>query len=134
MIKAGFIVAYFDGAVVAGGANCGIGGTIFCTNSSVYRWFFNCGEGSNTKEELLGAWATLTLSKLLDLQFIQVLGDSKVVIDWLEQKGKLQAINIEAWKRRIKDLIPTFQCIHFHHIFRESNKVVDQMSKKSLSQ
>jgi ribonuclease HI len=133
LMKAGFSLAYFDGAVVAGGFNCGVGGTIICTNSSVYRWFLNCGEGSNTKAELLGAWATLTIAKLLDLQFIQVLGDSKVIIDWLEQKGKLQAINIEAWKRRIKDLIPTFQCIHFHHIFRESNRVVDQMSKQALS-
>lgn len=61
------------------------------------------------------------------------MGDSKVVIDWLDQKGRLQVVSIEAWKRRIKELIPTFQCIHFHHIFRESNRVADQMSKIALS-
>lgn len=133
MIRTGYSAAFFDGAAIVGGTNCGAGGTILCSDSLVYRWFLNCGEGSNTKAELLGAWGTLTLAKLLDLQLIQLMGDSKVVIDWLDQKGRLQVVSIEAWKRCIKELIPTFQRIHFHHIFRESNRVADQMSKIALS-
>jgi ribonuclease HI len=85
------------------------------------------------KSELLGVWATLTIAKLLDLQYIQVLGDSKVVIEWLDQKGKLQAINIEGWKSRIKDMIPTFKGIYFQHIFREANGEADQLSKQALT-
>jgi ribonuclease HI len=133
LIKDGYSVAYFDGAAIAGGSNCGAGGTIICATSQVFRWFLNCGEGTNTKAELLGAWGTLTLAKMLDLHCIQVMGDSKVIIDWLDQKGRLQAINIEAWKRHIEELIQTFQSIQFHHIFRETNKIVDQMSKRALT-
>jgi hypothetical protein len=84
MIKESYSVAFFDGVAVTGGSNCGTGGTIMCINSSFYRWFLNCGEGPNTKEELLGAWGTLTLAKLLDHHFIQIMGDSKVIIEWLD--------------------------------------------------
>jgi hypothetical protein len=78
-------------------------------------------------------WATLIITKLLDIHYIQVLGDSKVVIEWLDQRGKLQAINIEGWKTIIKDLIPTFKGIYFQHIFREANGEADHMSKQALS-
>jgi len=42
---------------------CGAGGVIKTPNSIVYRWFINCGSGTNTKEELMGVWATLILAK-----------------------------------------------------------------------
>jgi ribonuclease HI len=131
--RTGYAIAFFDGAASAGGFNCGAGGAIKCPNSQAYRWFFNCGDGTNTKAELLGAWATLTISKLLNLQYIQVLGDSKVVIQWLKQEGNLQTINTEGWKSRIKDLISTFKGLHFQHIFREANGEVDQLSKQALT-
>jgi ribonuclease HI len=70
----------------------------------------------------VGAWASLSIAKLLDIQHIQVLGDSKIVIEWLKQNGNLQAINIEGWKRRIRDPVSSFQGINFQHIFRESNE------------
>jgi ribonuclease HI len=101
-------------------------------NALDVRWIFNCGEGSNTKAELVGAWATFAIAKLLDIHHIQILGDSKVVVDWLEQKGNLQAINIEGWKRRIRDLATSFQGTSFQHIFRESNEEADKLSKQAL--
>ena len=127
----GYALTFFDRVALAGGSNCGAGGAIKCPNSQANRWFFNYGDGTNTKAELLGAWATLTITKLLDLHYIQVLGDSKVVIQWLKQKGVLQTNNIEVWKSRIKELIPTFKGIHFQHIYREVNGEVDQLSKQA---
>jgi ribonuclease HI len=64
---------------------------------------------------------------------MQVLGDSKVVIQWLKQEGNLQTISTEGWKRRIKELISTFKNIHFQHIFREANGEADQLSKQALT-
>jgi len=61
------------------------------------------------------------------------LEDSKVIIDWLNTKGNLQAINVEAWKTRIKEQMPTFQGINFQHIYRESNKEADLLSKRALT-
>jgi len=59
----------------------GTGGIIKIGENTSYRWTFNCGLGSNTRAEILGAWATLTLAYRLDLAQLQVLGDSNTVID-----------------------------------------------------
>jgi ribonuclease HI len=124
--------ACFDGATQTGGKQCGAGGVIKTPDLSVYRWFFNCGEGSNTRAELLGVWATLTLATHLSLQKLQVLGDSKVVIEWLTNRGRLQASAIEGWKLRTKELLKNFQEISFQHIFREFNKEADHLSKQAI--
>jgi len=48
----------------------------------------NCGEGTNTKAELMGEWVALFIAKYLDILDIQLLEDSKVIIDWLKKKSK----------------------------------------------
>jgi hypothetical protein len=51
--------------------------------------------------ELLGSWDTLFLTNLLALPKIQILGDSKVIIDWLNEKSELRVSSLEGWKKRI---------------------------------
>jgi len=86
-----------------------------------------------------------TIYILLVLQFIcscpsrlhfdelQILGDFRIIIDWLKNRGDLQAILLLAWKDRIRLIKPTFKKINYTHIFREHNKVVDQLSKTTLN-
>jgi ribonuclease HI len=50
------------------------------------RWHINGGSGTNSKAELLGAWVTLTIAKLWNITKLKILGDSKVIIDWLNNK------------------------------------------------
>jgi ribonuclease HI len=111
---------------------CGDGGVIKQPDQEVIKWHINCGMDTNTKDELFGAWMTLTLAKLWDITRLQVMGDSKVIIDWLNQKANLHAIDIEGWKRRTKTMIAKFQEISFLHIFRDYNKEVDLLSKQWL--
>jgi hypothetical protein len=61
-----------------------------------------------------------------------VLGDSKVVLDWLLNKGKLKVGALEGWKIRIKELTSTFRSIKYQHIYREYNVEDDNQSKLSL--
>jgi ribonuclease HI len=129
-----FLVACFDGAAKANGQCCGAGGTIKLSTSLVHKWYMNCGPGSNSKAKLMGAWATLFLSNLLVLPKIQILGDSKVIIDWLNEKSELRVSSLEGWKQRIQILRNTFESIQFYHIYREYNKEADALSKKALSE
>jgi ribonuclease HI len=76
-----------------------------------YLWTFNCGKGSNTRAELMGAWASLTLAHRLSISDMILLGDSKIVIDWLKKKANLQAVALESWKERIKETISLFRDI-----------------------
>jgi ribonuclease HI len=90
------------------GQNCGAGGIIKTPNMIVYKWLFNCGRGTNNRAKLLGIWASLRLALHLSFYRIQILGDSKVIIDWLNDRARLQSSSMEGWKDRIKDLIKSF--------------------------
>jgi len=102
---------WFDGAACTDGTLSGVGGLIKTTHNTFYKWTFNCGPCTNTREELLGAWATLYLASKLYIESLQVLGDSSIVIDWLSSRGELQAITLLAWKDRIRLLQPSFKKI-----------------------
>jgi ribonuclease HI len=82
----------------------------------------------------MGVWATLRLALHLSFHRLQVLGDSKVVIDWLSDRARLQSSTIEGWKDRIKELIKSFLDISFGHVYREYNVEVDHLSKMSLKE
>jgi ribonuclease HI len=122
-------LAWFDGATQLDGNSCGAGGVIKTPDLTDIRWIYNCGRGTNTRTELMGAWATLMLAGHLLLHRLQVTGDSRDVIDWLSNKGRLKVCAVEGWKSRITDLIKLFQSVNFEHIFKNYNKEVDHLSK-----
>jgi hypothetical protein len=74
--KEGGSIAYFDGVTLSTGKCCGPGDIIRTLDSIVIKLHINCGAGTNTKEELMGTWDTLTIASLWSIQKIQVLGDS----------------------------------------------------------
>jgi len=128
----GFTLACFDGAALSNVECCGAGGTLKFQTSKVINWFIDCGSRTNTKAELMGLWATLTLANHCSIEKFQVLGDSKVIIDWINKKGRLHAVHFEGWKLKTIELVTIFQDISFHHIYRDHNKEADSLSKRAL--
>jgi ribonuclease HI len=126
-------VSWFDGATDLSDHRCGVGGLIKTSANTVIKWTFNCGCGTNTRAELLGAWVTLILAMRLNIEVIQVIGDSKIIIEWLKDKGKLQIASLMGWMDRIKRLKNSFKEIHFTHVYRELNMEADYLSKKALA-
>jgi hypothetical protein len=53
-------------------------------------------------QKLLGAWASLYLAQRFNLEVIQVIGDSKIIIEWLKDRGKLQVASLMGWMDNIK--------------------------------
>jgi ribonuclease HI len=127
-------IGWFDGASQRNGDQSGVGGVIQLDEHTVYRWTLNCGRGTNTREELLGAWVVLTLAHKISITDIHILGDSKIIIDWINNIGSLQVISIDCWKDRVKELIKLFSVITFAHVYREENQEADLLSKKALSE
>jgi hypothetical protein len=74
------VVAWFDGASQQGGTLCGAGGKIALSTHTIIRWTLNGGQGSNTKAELIAAWASLLLASRHS-DTLLLLGDSKHIID-----------------------------------------------------
>jgi hypothetical protein len=112
----GSTIAFFDRASIRGGTNCEVGGVIKILDLHVFKWHINCGVSTNTKTELMGGWVNLTLAKLWKITKIQLMGYSKVIIDWQNQKFNLHAIDIKGW----------------NHIFNDYNKEADRLSKQGM--
>jgi len=109
-------LSWFDGATRSDGSMCGVGGIIKVQKETTYKWRLNCGKGANTKAELMGACSSLWFVEYLLLSDLHLLGDSKVVIDWLKKEGSLQVSTLEGWKARISKLTGSFRKITFQHI------------------
>lgn len=114
------------------GLNSGVGGVLKINKICSYKWFINCGPRSNTRAELLGAWALLTLTNRLSIQWMHLIGNSKIIIDWMCGKGRLQVISLDCWKERVSILISSFQKITFDYVYREGNREADNLSKLVL--
>jgi ribonuclease HI len=82
-------MGWFDGAASADGSHSGAGGIIRINESTSYKWTFNTGPGTNNRVELLGVWATLFLAIILHITGLQIIGDSKLIIDWCNGIGSL---------------------------------------------
>jgi ribonuclease HI len=89
----------------------------------------NCGQGTNTKAELLGAWASLVLAKRYTEELL-LLGDSKLAIDWLKGLADFQVAVLGCWKERTKEAALLFRKLSFQHIFRE--KTARQIPSQKL--
>jgi ribonuclease HI len=132
-LPAGHTVAFFDGAAKSTWCCCGAGGFFKMHPERTTKWFLCCGRGSNTKAELLGLWATLLLASFWSLDHIQVFGDSKVIIDWINHKCDLHSTHVEGWKAKTQLLASTFSDISFRHLPRTFNSEADVLSKNALS-
>jgi len=132
--QTGDAFAWFDGASQNNGTIAGARGIIKTLDSTIIKWIYNCGSGTNSRAELIVAWATLLLADHMSYYNIRVMGYSKVIIDWLSKKGRLQVSSLDGSKNRILILIKNFQNISFHHVHRQYNAEVEFFSKQALGE
>jgi hypothetical protein len=125
------LAGWFDGAACATGLNSGAGGVIRINENIIYKWYLNCGPGTNTRAELLGAWALLVLAIRFDILEFFVQGDSRIIIDWLIGKGQLHVIALECWKDRISELKSIFRLL-LSSMFIVKKTEADNLSKIAL--
>ena len=63
---------------------------------------------------------------------LKVFGDSKVIVDWENEKYDFQAINLSNWMKKTRLLISQFDSITSNHIYRIFNKDADALSKEVI--
>lgn len=88
--------------------------------------------GSNNKVEFSGLCLLLEIAKSKNINRIQVLGDSKLVIDWANGRATVQNIGLVPIMQEIRQLASSFEWITYCHILRELNKESDALSKEAL--
>ena len=104
------------------------------SDSHVIKLWMGDGCGSNMRDEVLVSWALLWFVRRKYVLNIQIIGDSKVVIDWVIGSSSLDSMVLDHWISRVKSLIYEFSSIYFRHIYREFNSESDCLSKKEIGE
>jgi len=81
----------------------------------------------------MGLWGLLFFASRLCINKLMVAGDSKVAIDWIARKEKLNLLYLNSWKSNITRLKDTFNGVKFMHLHKKFNTEADTLSKHALS-
>jgi len=120
----------FDGAAQLG--ICGGGGTIYLPDGHMYHYKVGLGSGTNNRAELLSLWSLLWLAKRLGCTELKVYGDSKAIIDWINQAASIRNTALNHWYLRTVQMKETFTRFSLQHHHREYNMMADTLSKQGL--
>lgn len=121
----------FDGAVRVEEFGCGAGAIIKLDHFKSYSIWWNCGQGTNSWAKLLALWTLLWKNQRFHIDHLHIHGDSKIVVDWLANRGNLQVISLEYWKSKIKNLLSSFSQVQICHVKRDDNLEANTLSKNA---
>ena len=98
-----------------------------------YFWLrMDIGCGTNTRSELLALWGLLYFASKRNIYDMQVMGDSRKIVDWALGIHNIHSMELYHWSSRVKGLFCLFNILHFHHIYREYNSLADDLSKRDI--
>ena len=75
----------------------GAGVTLFLNHDHSFFCKMGCGPSTNTRAELLALWALLHSAASMGIPKLLVRGDFVVIINWINPKASLTALNLEHW-------------------------------------
>lgn len=123
-----YLVGFFDDVVISN--KCGSEAFIALDCGQYYHFYSNIGTGTNSQVEVNTLWGVLFCVKWLSLESLDVFGDTKVVIEWVNERSTLNPPMLSNWMSRIRELIGQFILVTFTHIYKEMNKTTNTLSKK----
>ena len=115
-----FPCGFFDGV-----ASRSIGDASFVLlmgNTHSLNFFMVCGLSTNTKEELLSLLELLAAAKLMGIPFLNIFGDSLVIINWENNVASLDLPCLDQWCEDIRSLMNSFSHLTIKHIYHEHNQ------------
>ena len=122
--------AFFDGASHGERPLGGVGAVIFFPSTRNMKIKCARGQASNNKAELSVLWATLKVAKSSQIQEIQIYGDSKVVVDWANEKNTIRAPHLQHLLAEIQTLKTSFRGIYSGHAYQELNMEADALQNR----
>ena len=77
-------------------------------------------------------WSLLICAKFWGIKDLQVLGDSRVIINWAMGEAQVKSLELHHWLENTKSLMKDFSFLSFNHVYRELNLEADTLSKIDL--
>jgi len=88
------LVGYFDGASQGDGGRCGVGAVILLPTNFTLKVSLMCGKGTNTRGEIMALWVLFHMENSINIDSLQIFGDSKIVVDWFNSKALIQVVGL----------------------------------------
>jgi ribonuclease HI len=126
-------IGFFYGSSSLYGEICACGAVLKLLDGVAFHVILNVGSGTNSKVELLGLWVLLIFARVRMIDQFQVVGDSKLMIDWALNKCSFKATTLVFWQQRICSLKEEFPRLEFFHIYREFNMGADILASQASS-
>jgi hypothetical protein len=70
------------------------------------------------KEEIMGLWGILFLSSYLSIKNLMVAGDSKVTMDWINDKA-----NLNAGQALLRGTTISYLILYIRHAFKQMKHI-----------
>lgn len=122
--------AYFDGS--AQDVGCGGGEVLHISETHSYKIQMGLGRGTNNYAKLVTAKNLIQCALLKQCTNMQLYGDSKLVINWINKKHICNAYTLKHILDEIHRLVSFFDSFICHHIYRERNTVADLLAKEAV--
>ena len=126
-------ILYFDGCSKGNSGNSGAGACIYKGMQEIWNKSVYIGNATNNRAEYEGLLIGLLGALELNIKNIIVKGDSKLIINQLSDKYKIQSNNLIDIYTNIKNLIKKFETITFIHIKRNNNIRADELANNALN-
>ena len=110
----------------------GLGGVIYFSDKHKVQANFYPSHCTNNKEELAALHTVLNLAINNNISQLQVFGDSKMVVDWVNKKIQINAPHLQQLLRAIRRILELFTGFNITHIYKELNMEADGLSKLAL--
>ena len=88
-----------------------------------YSW--GLGTETNNMAEGLALWQGLIQAKNMGINELTVFGDSRIIIQALNQSSRISNLHLRQTLNRIKRTILTFKQVEIYHILRKLNSAAD---------
>jgi ribonuclease HI len=123
----------FDGGSRGNPGICGSGFVLYKNNEIIAEESSLVSDNNtNNFAEYMALILGLTKAKILNIKYLNVKGDSQLVINQVTGKYKVNSENLKPLHKKAVELINAFDVVLFEHIKRNLNKFADKLANNAM--
>ena len=107
-------------------------GVLYLTENHKIQIKYSSRHFSNNKVELATMHSVLELALNRNITSLHIYGDSKMVVDWVNNKIQIKAPHLQQLHRAIRRLLDSFSSLCITNVYKGLNTDADQLSKMAL--
>ncbi|CAD8137557.1 unnamed protein product [Paramecium octaurelia] len=125
---------YFDGASKSNPGPAGVGVALFDKMQQIKEIAQPLGKQTNNVAEFLALFFGIRYTLNLGINYLECFGDSKLIIDGMNNKINFKQQHLEDIRAAISDYAQLFKMVRYTHISRNQNEIADKLASNAALQ